>query len=228
MARNTDTAIPPGARAVARHVRISPMKARRVVDLVRGLPARDALTRLKFAPQAASEQVYKVLASAMANAENNERLDPDSLLVSAAFVDEGPTLKRFRPRAQGRAYRIRKRTCHITIEVESVMPAATRRRDAAKAAPAKAAPSKAGRAKASPATAADEVTEATADEDAETAAEATPAEAPAKATKATRAKAAKKAAEPAATDGDAGSEPAPKKKAAKKAAASKPAEKETE
>ena len=109
----------PGARAVARHVRISPMKARRVVNLVRGLPAKEALTVLQFAPQAASEQVYKVLASAIANAENNERLDPDALLVSEAYVDEGPTLKRFRPRAQGRAYRIRKRTCHITIAVES-------------------------------------------------------------------------------------------------------------
>ena len=83
---------------------------------------REALTVLQFAPQAASEQVYKVLASAVANAENNERLDPDSLLVRAAYVDEGPTLKRFRPRAQGRAYRIRKRTCHITIEVESGRP----------------------------------------------------------------------------------------------------------
>jgi large subunit ribosomal protein L22 len=128
MPSKSDATALPGARAVARHVRISPMKARRVVDLVRGLSAKDALTVLKFAPQAASEQVYKVLASAMANAENNERLDPDSLLVSAAFVDEGPTLKRFRPRAQGRAYRIRKRTCHITIEVESV---ATPRRGAA-------------------------------------------------------------------------------------------------
>ncbi len=110
----------PGARAVARHVRLSPSKARRVVNLVRGLPAKEALTVLQFAPQAASEPVYKVLASAIANAENNERLDPDSLLVSEAYVDEGPTLKRFRPRAQGRAFRIRKRTCHITIAVESV------------------------------------------------------------------------------------------------------------
>ncbi|WP_026211713.1 50S ribosomal protein L22 [Longispora albida] len=114
----------PGARAVARHVRISPSKARRVINLVRGLPANRALTVLKFAPQAASEPIYKVLASAIANAENNERLDPDSLLVAEAFVDEGPTLKRFRPRAQGRAYRIRKRTCHITIVVESVQAAA--------------------------------------------------------------------------------------------------------
>jgi large subunit ribosomal protein L22 len=112
-----DAPVLPGARAVARHVRISPNKARRVVNLVRGLPAKEALTVLQFAPQAASEQVYKVLASAIANAENNERLDPGALLVSEAFVDEGPTLKRFRPRAQGRAYRIRKRTCHITIVV---------------------------------------------------------------------------------------------------------------
>ncbi|GAA2628053.1 hypothetical protein GCM10010399_69560 [Dactylosporangium fulvum] len=125
----------PGARAIARHVRVSPMKARRVVDLVRGLPAREALTVLQFAPQSASEPVYKVLASAIANAENNERLDPDSLLVAEAYVDEGPTLKRFRPRAQGRAYRIRKRTSHITIVVESV-PAAQAR--AAKAGVAKA------------------------------------------------------------------------------------------
>ena len=110
----------PGARAIARHVRLSPMKARRVVNLVRGLPAKEALTVLQFAPQSASEPVYKVLASAIANAENNERLDPDSLLVAEAYVDEGPTLKRFRPRAQGRAYSIRKRTCHITILVESV------------------------------------------------------------------------------------------------------------
>jgi len=128
----------PGARAVARHVRISPMKARRVVNLVRGLPAKEALTVLRFAPQAASDQVYKVLASAVANAENNERLDADSLLVTEAYVDEGPTLKRFRPRAQGRAYRIRKRSCHITIAVESVVPTSGPGRAAtAKAAPGK-------------------------------------------------------------------------------------------
>jgi large subunit ribosomal protein L22 len=125
----------PGARAVARYVRLSATKARRVVNLVRGLPAKEALTVLQFAPQAASEPVYKVLASAIANAENNERLDPDALLVSAAYVDEGPTLKRFRPRAQGRAYRIRKRTCHITVVVEAVTVAQTR---AAKATVAKA------------------------------------------------------------------------------------------
>jgi large subunit ribosomal protein L22 len=157
------------------------MKARRMVNLVRGLPANEALTVLQFAPHAASEPVYKVLASAVANAENNERLDPDSLLVSEAFVDEGPTLKRFRPRAQGRAYRIRKRTCHITVVVESVPPAQTRRAPAkatkaagtkaapakttkaapakaAKDAPAKAAPAKATK-KTAPAKAAEEETE---------------------------------------------------------------------
>src|SRR5881275_3079550 len=126
MPTKSDVALP-GARAVARHVRISATKARRVVNLVRGLPAKEALAVLQFAPQAASEQVYKVLASAIANAENNERLDPDALLVSEAYVDEGPTLKRFRPRAQGRAYRIRKRTCHITITVESVATSAPAR-----------------------------------------------------------------------------------------------------
>ncbi|BAL85828.1 putative ribosomal protein L22 [Actinoplanes missouriensis 431] len=130
-----DAPVLPGARAVARHVRISPNKARRVVNLVRGLPAKEALTVLQFAPQAASEQVYKVLASAIANAENNERLDPDALLVSEAFVDEGPTLKRFRPRAQGRAYRIRKRTCHITIAVEAVQATRPAKKAAAKPAP---------------------------------------------------------------------------------------------
>jgi large subunit ribosomal protein L22 len=90
------------------------------VALIRNLPAQEALSILKFAPQAASEPVYKVLASAIANAEHNFSLDPDTLIVSRAYVDEGPTLKRFRPRAQGRAYRIRKRTSHITVEVESL------------------------------------------------------------------------------------------------------------
>jgi large subunit ribosomal protein L22 len=118
------------------------MKARRVVNLVRGMSAKEALTVLKFAPQAASEPVYKVVASAIANAENNERLDPDSLLISEAYVDEGPTLRRFRPRAQGRAYRIRKRTCHITIVVESVQAAKADRKGAKKAAAKKATPAK--------------------------------------------------------------------------------------
>src|SRR5918999_2285942 len=107
------------ARAQARFIRVTPMKARRVVDLIRGLPAAEAQAVLRFAPQAASEPVGKVLASAIANAEHNNRLDADTLFVSKAWVDEGPTLKRFRPRAQGRAYRVNKRTSHITVVVES-------------------------------------------------------------------------------------------------------------
>ncbi|MEV0356909.1 50S ribosomal protein L22 [Nocardia sp. NPDC050697] len=108
------------ARATAKFVRVTPMKARRVVDLVRGKRVEDALAILKFAPQAASEPVAKVVASAAANAENNLGLNPATLVISTAYVDEGATLKRFQPRAQGRAFRIRKRTSHITIEVESV------------------------------------------------------------------------------------------------------------
>jgi len=112
-------------KATAKYVRMSPTKVRRVVDLIRGLPASEAQAVVKFDPHAASEPVGKVLDSAIANAEHlahvrSQRLDPEDLFITEAFVDEGPTLKRFRPRAQGRAYRIRKRTSHITIEVESV------------------------------------------------------------------------------------------------------------
>jgi large subunit ribosomal protein L22 len=105
------------ARAQARYIRVTPMKARRVVDLIRGMNAAEAQAVLRFAPQAASEPVGKVLDSAIANAGHNHNLDTNILYVSAAYVDEGPTLKRFRPRAQGRAYRIRKRTSHITVVV---------------------------------------------------------------------------------------------------------------
>ena len=108
----------PGAFASARFVRITPMKARRVVDMVRGLPVEDALALLQFAPQAAAETVYKVLESAIANAETTEGLATDDLVVSVAMVDEGPTMKRWRPRAQGRATRINKRTSHITLAVQ--------------------------------------------------------------------------------------------------------------
>ncbi|MDQ4113992.1 50S ribosomal protein L22 [Nocardioides sp. NPDC127514] len=108
----------PGAFASARFVRITPLKARRVVDLVRGLPVDEALSLLQFAPQAASETVYKVLESAIANAVTTEGLDRDDLVVSVAMVDEGPTMKRWRPRAQGRATRINKRTSHITLVVQ--------------------------------------------------------------------------------------------------------------
>ena len=109
----------PTARAQARYARIGPRKARRVIDLVRGMKASEALDVLRFTPQAASEDIYKVVASAVANAEHNEHLDRDALWISEAYVDEGPTLKRFRPRAQGRAYRVRKRTSHITVVVEA-------------------------------------------------------------------------------------------------------------
>lgn len=108
----------PGAFASARYVRITPMKARRVVDMVRGLPVDEALSLMQFAPQAASETVYKVLESAIANAETTESLDRATLVVSVAQVDEGPTMKRWRPRAQGRATRINKRTSHITLAVQ--------------------------------------------------------------------------------------------------------------
>jgi large subunit ribosomal protein L22 len=108
------------ALAQARYVRMTPMKCRRVIDLVRGMPVQEAIDILRFAPQAAAEPIGKVVASAVANAEHNKQLDRRDLFIAQAYVDEGPTLKRFRPRAQGRAYRIRKRTSHITVVVQSI------------------------------------------------------------------------------------------------------------
>jgi large subunit ribosomal protein L22 len=105
--------------AKARFVRVSPSKARRVIDLVRGKSVADALDILRWAPQAASEPVAKVIASAAANAQNNNGLDPATLVVATVYADDGPTAKRIRPRAQGRAFRIRRRTSHITVVVES-------------------------------------------------------------------------------------------------------------
>jgi large subunit ribosomal protein L22 len=110
------------AKAQARYVRVTPRKARRVVDLIRGKQASEALAVLQFAPQAAGEPVLKVVQSAIANARVkadrvSASFDERELVVQAAFVDEGPTMKRFRPRAQGRAYRINKRTSHITVVV---------------------------------------------------------------------------------------------------------------
>ena len=106
--------------ARVRHIRVTPQKARRVVDLIRGKQATEALAILKFAPQGASEPVYKLVASAIANArvkadKENSYLDEQDLVVAKAFVDEGTTLKRFQPRAQGRAFQIKKRTSHITV-----------------------------------------------------------------------------------------------------------------
>jgi len=122
--------------ARVRHIRVTPTKARRVVNMIRGKQAQEALAILKFAPQGASTPVYKLVASAIANAKvkadaSNSYLDEQDLFVSSAYVDEGATLKRFQPRAQGRAFQILKRTSHITIvlatpdeaEVVSAVPA---------------------------------------------------------------------------------------------------------
>ena len=105
------------AHATAKYVRQSPTKVRVVLDLVRGLPVEEAKTVLQFTDRRAADPVLKVLNSAVANADNNFSLDVDELVVSEAFANEGPTLKRWRPRARGRATRIRKRTSHITIVV---------------------------------------------------------------------------------------------------------------
>ena len=106
--------------ARVRHIRVTPQKARRVVALIKGKQAEEALAILKFAPQGASEPIYKLVASAIANArvtadKTNEYLDDGDLYVKNAYVDEGTTLKRFQPRAQGRAFQIKKRTSHITV-----------------------------------------------------------------------------------------------------------------
>ncbi len=108
--------------ARVKHIRVTPQKARRVVALIKGKQAQEALAILKFAPQGASEPIYKLVASAIANArvaadKDGEYLDEQDLYVKNAYVDEGTTLKRFRPRAQGRASQIKKRTSHITVEL---------------------------------------------------------------------------------------------------------------
>jgi len=122
MSAKKDSAVidAPRTRAQLKHLRMTPMKARRIVNLIRGTDVAAAASILQFSPQAAAEPVGKLLASAIANAENNQGLSRDSLFVDTIYVDEGPTLKRFQPRAQGRAFRIRKRTCHITIELVSI------------------------------------------------------------------------------------------------------------
>jgi large subunit ribosomal protein L22 len=119
---NATTTEYPSASAVAKYVGISASKARRVINLVRGKSVEEALDILRWAPQSASEPVAKVIASAAANAQNNNGLDPRTLVVATVHADEGPTAKRIRPRAQGRAYRNRKRTSHITVIVESRPP----------------------------------------------------------------------------------------------------------
>jgi large subunit ribosomal protein L22 len=116
MARKIATDVPE-AIATARFIRMSPTKARRVVDLIRGRHVDDARRVLAFTQRGASGSVLKVLDSAVANAEHNRGLGADELFIVRTWVDEGPTLKRFRPRALGRATRIRKRTCHISVVV---------------------------------------------------------------------------------------------------------------
>ena len=107
----------PGAFAVARFTRVTPQKARRIGDLIRGLEVDEALALLKFAPQAAAENFYKLVESAVANAESTEGLSRESLVVSTVHVDDGPTMKRWRPRAKGAANRILKRSSHLTVVV---------------------------------------------------------------------------------------------------------------
>ncbi|MCF8566004.1 50S ribosomal protein L22 [Alicyclobacillus tolerans] len=104
-------------RARAKYIRIAPRKVRLVVDLIRGKRIGEALAILKFTPKAGSPVVEKVVRSAVANAENNHNMDVDRLYIKEVYVDPGPTLKRFHPRAQGRAYSIMKRTSHITVVV---------------------------------------------------------------------------------------------------------------
>jgi large subunit ribosomal protein L22 len=104
-------------KAIAKYIRMSPYKVRRVLDQIRGRSYREALIILEFMPYKACEEIIKVLRSAVANAEHNAGLNPAKLVVSSAYADQGPVLKRFRPRAQGRAFAIRKPSCHITIAV---------------------------------------------------------------------------------------------------------------
>lgn len=106
------------ARAIAKYVRISPRKVNIVLNLIRGKDVKEALAILKFTPKAASEIVTKIVKSAVSNAENNHEMNPDSLYIAETFANQGPTLKRFQPHAQGRAFRINKRTSHITVVVK--------------------------------------------------------------------------------------------------------------
>jgi large subunit ribosomal protein L22 len=134
MAFGTKTNERPGTRAQVRYVRSSAYKAREVLDLIRGLPVDEAADVLRFTERGVSEPIAKLLTSAIANAEHNDEQDATELFISACFADEGPTLKRWRPRARGRATRIRKRTCHITLIVGRMSPEQLARRSAKAAA----------------------------------------------------------------------------------------------
>ncbi len=107
-----------GVKSVGRYIPISPRKCRRIMDMIKGRNTGTALLQLQFSPTRSAKMIYKVLKSAIANAENNHDMSVDELYINRAFVDEGPTQKRFKARAMGRASRINKRTSHITIEVE--------------------------------------------------------------------------------------------------------------
>ncbi len=127
----------PGTRAQVKYVRMSAYKARQVLDLIRGMEVAEAESTLRFTEREAARVVRKCLLSAVANAENNDGIDPETLYVSACYADEGMTIKRWRPRARGRATRIRKRTCHITVIVSPYSPdelERRRRRDEARGA----------------------------------------------------------------------------------------------
>jgi large subunit ribosomal protein L22 len=106
------------ARAIARYVRISPRKVNIVLRLIRGKDVKEALAILKFTPKSASEIITKIIKSAVANAENNHEMNADNLYIAESYANQGPTLKRFQPHAQGRAFRIKKRTSHITVVVK--------------------------------------------------------------------------------------------------------------
>jgi len=138
-------------RAQARYVRCSARKARLVLEHIRGKQAAEAAAILAFQPRAAARDAGKVLASAIANAENNNGYDADDLVVVAAYADEGPTLKRWRPRARGRVNRIRKRTCHITIQLAVAEPGEIKK-------PVRRRPAAAPKAQPAPETAVDETT----------------------------------------------------------------------
>lgn len=213
----------PSATAQARYLHISASKARRVINLVRGKSVEDALDILRWAPQAASEPLAKVIASAAANAQNNDGLDPATLVVATVYADEGPTAKRIRPRAQGRAYRIRKRTSHITVIVESRPARGDRSAQSARARRAQGSKVAAAPGKNAPATAEAVTTEAPAPKTSAPKTSATKTPAKKSAAKKTPAK---KAVTAEAT-GDAPVKKAPAKKAAAKKAPAKKAPAET-
>ena len=125
----TNSSTQAAAQAHGRYIRGSASKVRRVLDQIRGRTYRDALIMLEFMPYRSTEPITKVLRSAVANAENNLGLDPASLVITTATADMGPPMKRYRPRAQGRAFAIKKQTCHISISVSANQPTNSEEKD---------------------------------------------------------------------------------------------------